>query len=140
MSINGNMLALLLVMSFIAVNLTNCQSDLYDYIQKRHENPAESKSASMYYCGQKLSSALQLLCNGIYNVMLKKNNQELDMDNFAYFYNWPLSPRASANSMMGIGRFGGERFRRQSRGIHDECCLRSCSINELKSYCGEPSA
>ncbi|XP_044018615.1 LIRP-like isoform X2 [Aphidius gifuensis] len=125
MSINGNMIALLLVMSFIAVNLTNCQSDLYDYIRKRPEKQAE------YYCGQKLSNALELICGGIYNGMIKKNNQELDMDNFAYFYNnWPLRSTAS----FGIGR-----FRRQSRGIHDECCLKPCSASELRSYCASPN-
>lgn len=39
-----------------------------------------------------------------------------------------------------IGRTNGlrmmpDRFRRFTRGIAEECCKKSCSLNELRSYC-----
>ncbi|GFG29359.1 hypothetical protein Cfor_01239 [Coptotermes formosanus] len=27
-------------------------------------------------------------------------------------------------------------FRRHTRGVYDECCRKSCSIQEIASYCG----
>lgn len=59
---------------------------------------------------------------------------EIDDYNYGYDDSYPFRSRASANAMMG--RFGGGRFRRQSRGVHDECCVKPCSVSELRSYCG----
>jgi insulin len=27
-------------------------------------------------------------------------------------------------------------FRRQTRGVYDECCRKSCTVQEIASYCG----
>lgn len=47
----------------------------------------------------------------------------------------PFLSRARARGMLD-GRFAGRRYRRESRGIHEECCINGCTINELTSYCG----
>ncbi|XP_043267750.1 LIRP-like [Venturia canescens] len=115
---------LVLAVAFAVIQVSQAQSDVYG-----------QKSDSKYkYCGKHLSNALQLLCNGVYNSMFKKSGQEMEMDEYPYVYDYPLRSRASANAMMG--RFGGARFRRETRGVHDECCAKPCSIDELTSYCG----
>ncbi|XP_011300351.1 LIRP isoform X2 [Fopius arisanus] len=119
---------LVLAVAFI-LHLINAQSDIYQYGEKRQDGSTARK-----YCGKHLSNALQLICDGIYNPMFKKSGQEMEMDDYPYAYDYPFRTRASANAMMG--RFGGVRFRRQSRGVHDECCVKPCSMSELMSYCG----
>ncbi|XP_015588287.1 LIRP [Cephus cinctus] len=123
------LLAMVLVIAIVLPQMANGQSDVYQYGQKR-------TSITTKYCGKHLSNALQLLCNGVYNSMFKKSGQEMEMDDYPYNYDeaYPLRSRASTNAMMG--RFAGVRFRRQSRGVHDECCVKSCSVSELTSYCG----
>ncbi|XP_074100144.1 insulin-like peptide 2 isoform X1 [Cotesia typhae] len=123
-----NVIAILVVVVLLAVNLAKGQSENFPYREKRQEGPAT------HYCGKRLSNALQIFCNGVYNSMFKKSGFEMEMDDYPYAYDYPLRSRASANAMMG--RFGGARFRRQSRGVHDECCVKPCSISELMSYCG----
>lgn len=61
---------------------------------------------------------------------------EMEMDDypFAYDESYPFRSAVTANAMMG--RFAGTRFRRESRGVYDECCVKPCSIQELTSYCG----
>jgi hypothetical protein len=64
---------------------------------------------------------------------------ETEMEDYPFAYeddSYPFRSRASANAM--LGRFGGGRFRRNSRGVHDECCVKPCSISELLSYCAKP--
>ena len=29
-------------------------------------------------------------------------------------------------------------FHRYTRGVHDECCLKPCTYNELSGYCSDP--
>ena len=55
---------------------------------------------------------------------------ETELDDYPYTYDYPLRSKTTAM------RFGSPRFRRQTRGVHDECCVKSCSIDELTSYCG----
>ena len=62
----------------------------------------------------------------------------MDLDDYAYNYDdgFPFRSRENAHAMMG--RLGyNERFRRDSRGIHDECCVKACTIDELISYCAK---
>ena len=59
---------------------------------------------------------------------------EIDDTPFTYDEYYPFRSRQSANAM--IARFGGGRFKRFSRGVHDECCVKPCTIEELTSYCG----
>ncbi|XP_001601730.2 LIRP [Nasonia vitripennis] len=115
----------------LLLQLVQAQSDVYQYEQKRQ--------GASKYCGQQLSNALQLVCHGRYNPMFKKSvGQGMEMDDYPFNYDdsYPFRSRAVANAMMG--RFGAGRFRRDSRGVHDECCLKSCTMNEMRSYCAIP--
>ncbi|XP_012287301.1 LIRP [Orussus abietinus] len=113
------------------------------------------------YCGRHLSTALQLVCKGNYNSMFKKSIREsgTETDTEAAEYEDDVGPNevepaepflsrtvalAMAMAMAspragGRGRWLGDRdrdrFRRAARGVHDECCLKPCSISQLASYC-----
>lgn len=62
-----NVIAILVVVVLLAVNLTKGQSENFPYREKRQEGPAT------HYCGKRLSNALQIFCNGVYNSMFKKS-------------------------------------------------------------------
>ncbi|XP_059620044.1 LIRP-like isoform X2 [Phlebotomus argentipes] len=92
-------------------------------------------------CGKMLSTTLATVCQNEYNTMQKKS---FDDDDYAFadqpqsiddlplkVPNFPLLSRMMSNSMRP-GQF--RRFRRQ--GIIDECCRKSCSMSELRGYCG----
>ncbi|XP_058789500.1 LIRP-like isoform X2 [Phymastichus coffea] len=125
-------LLMLTLVSLIMVQSSSAELPLNDYelIVKRQ---GMSK-----YCGKHLVNTLQLICHGLYNTMFKRD-QEMDLDDYpSYDDSYPFRSRARARAMM-MGRFGGSRYRRQSRGVHDECCVKSCSVAELVSYCASPS-
>ncbi|KAL2711732.1 LIRP-like isoform X2 [Vespula squamosa] len=132
--------AFVLVVTCFLIEFGNTQ---YSFQDKRQSQTLHK------YCGKNLSNALGLLCDGVYNSMFKKNGQEetnemyvialfleMEMDDypFAYDESYPFRSAVTANAMMG--RFAGTRFRRESRGVYDECCVKPCSIQELTSYCG----
>lgn len=74
---NG-ILTLVLAMAFIAIHQINGQLDFqYEMPPKRQES-----STAHQYCGKHLSSALQLLCNGVYNSMFKKSGQGKTLKKF----------------------------------------------------------
>lgn len=122
-------MCLVIAIAFLATESGNAQAD--GYPQKQAMNVPQK------YCGKKLSSALQTICDGVYNSMFKKNGQEMEMADYPPFaYDFPLFvPRVRARGMLD-GPFAGRRYRRESRGIHEECCLNACTIHELSSYCG----
>ncbi|XP_011863843.1 PREDICTED: LIRP-like [Vollenhovia emeryi] len=99
-----------------------------------------ARSPPQRYCGKKLSNALQLICDGVYNSMFKKNEEpEMEMADYPLTYEFspPYTPFLSRTMARAIldGRLGSRRYRRQSRGIHEECCLNACTISELSTYC-----
>ncbi|KAI4491304.1 hypothetical protein M0802_010237 [Mischocyttarus mexicanus] len=115
----------LFVLSFL-IKLGNTQ---YTYQDKR-------QSITLHkYCGPNLSNALGLLCDGNYNSMFKKSGQEMEIDDYPFGFDdsYPFRSAVTANAMMG--RFVGRRFRREFKGAADECCAKSCTIQELTSYC-----
>ncbi|XP_065159272.1 LIRP [Atheta coriaria] len=69
------------------------------------------------YCGTKLSTTISIVCHGYYNSYIT------DRPTAQPFIN----PR-EAKAML----------RRKRRGIINECCRNSCTITELKSFCGKP--
>ncbi|XP_055707860.1 LIRP-like [Phlebotomus papatasi] len=92
-------------------------------------------------CGTRLSQTLALVCENEYNTMTKK---AFDDDDYAFadepqtiddlpvkVPHYPLLSRILSNSMRP-GQF--RRFRRE--GIIEECCRKSCTLTELKRYCG----
>uniref|UniRef100_A0A336MJK3 CSON000926 protein n=1 Tax=Culicoides sonorensis TaxID=179676 RepID=A0A336MJK3_CULSO len=91
-------------------------------------------------CGRALSETLSNVC-ALYN-MEKKSGDDYD----TFPYNEPMQqdwnqevilPDYNSPFMRKIAAaaFTPTSFRRIRRGIHDECCRKPCSINELKSYC-----
>ncbi|XP_015188910.1 PREDICTED: LIRP-like [Polistes dominula] len=116
----------LIVASFL-IKFGNTQ---YSYQDKRQSMTLHK------YCGQNLSNALGLLCDGVYNSMFKKSGQEMEIADYPFGFDdsYPFRSAVTANAMMG--RFAGRRFRRESRGVYDECCVKPCSIQELATYCG----
>ncbi|XP_066602226.1 LIRP-like isoform X1 [Prorops nasuta] len=144
----------LLVLVIILADLGHAQVDIFQYAQKRPQNTVTK------YCGIKLSNALHMVCNGMYNQMFKKSGQGecvtsqkptqksptgswslrtkwfafiSELESRDYGYVAQLSPER-ANAM--LSRFAG-RFRRESRGVYDECCVKACTTDELRSYCQE---
>lgn len=106
------------------------------------------------YCGPNLANTLSMLCKGSYNTRLpvKKSCKHtywlpvkyfviLFVDNADYndvypqsqfddgeeVFEYPFIPKEISNSIFP------NRLRK--RGIIEECCLKSCSIWELYTYC-----
>ncbi|GFX55110.1 hypothetical protein TNCV_1155711 [Trichonephila clavipes] len=69
-------------------------------------------------CGTELSDALSLACGSIFYVPRNRRDPSLGM----------------LKGTVAMSFFG--RHRRQHRGIVEECCHKSCSMQELLSYCG----
>ncbi|XP_050452134.1 LIRP isoform X2 [Cataglyphis hispanica] len=126
------LVTLMIAIAFLATESGNAQADGYPQFNPKRP----TMSVPQKYCGKKLSNALQIICDGVYNSMFKKSGQEMEMADYPLAYEFPpFLPRARARGMLD-GPFAGRRYRRQSRGIHEECCLNACTISELSSYCG----
>ncbi|CAL1262099.1 unnamed protein product [Larinioides sclopetarius] len=70
-------------------------------------------------CGKKLSDAVSLVCgNDIYVPREIRNS--------------PLGLMKDSEALSFLGRLN-----RQHRGIVEECCHKSCTVQELQSYCGK---
>lgn len=71
-----------------------------------------SADSGNVYCGRRLSSVLAALCYDSSN-MVKRDG------------GWWMPP-ASARALGGA---------RGKRGLVDECCYKSCTLDELLTYC-----
>ncbi|CAK9833458.1 unnamed protein product [Anthophora retusa] len=117
-------MSLMLMIVILMPEAEHTRSDVFRYERKRQAGAELRK-----YCGVDLSSQLQNICAGVYNSRVKKSNQEMEMDDYMA-YNYDLYPYKSIENARRM-----LRFRRDSQGIHEECCLKSCSKEELRSYC-----
>nr|CAD7264210.1 unnamed protein product [Timema shepardi] len=107
--------------------LTHAQSDSLKILEKRE----------FQLCGKHLADIVKLVCKGVYNTHFKKSTQEATLDD------WPESPiieepprfpfrtRSNSASFQPV-----ESSRRSRRGIVDECCAKSCTLEVIQSYCG----
>ncbi|GFQ93750.1 hypothetical protein TNCT_630991 [Trichonephila clavata] len=77
-----------------------------------------SRHTRAVLCGAQLSEALSLACGSNFYVPRNIRDPSLGM----------------LKSTVAMSFFG--RHRRQHRGIVEECCHKSCSMQELLSYCG----
>ncbi|KAF6217364.1 hypothetical protein GE061_001718 [Apolygus lucorum] len=112
------------------------------------------KRNSQKYCGRDINEALKMLCHGVYNPLFttnKRSGGDLDSQDFGEYLVLPNAadmdafvaaiqslryPFASkATSLTMLPRTNGN-YAREKRGIYDECCKKSCSMNELATYCG----
>lgn len=83
------------------------------------------------YCGRKLTETLAMLCQGRYPMMGHHRSE--------YLSDQPQQPveiEVATLPDSGVVSRGFPHHRRVRRaGIYDECCKKSCSYTELKSYC-----
>ncbi|XP_022235555.1 insulin-like [Limulus polyphemus] len=99
---------------------------------------------SQRLCGPELAEALSLVCGGIYYTPYKRLEHGVfnkDMDTVPW---WRLVKEMDTSSddaylgrkiAMSLFR-KSDTFSRPIRGVTDECCIKSCSISELMTYCG----
>ncbi|XP_017787023.1 PREDICTED: LIRP [Nicrophorus vespilloides] len=121
-----------------------------------------SQSGKTYMCGARITEALSIICEGIYNAPLKKASgasishsssvglndlEEFKEPKMDEYVKWQIlnaiskeNEQIRANMMMPFQqRFQSlglmkTRFRR-SPGIVEECCLKGCTIDEMQDYC-----
>lgn len=86
-----------------------------------------SRSAGTY-CGSRLSDALKFMCNGQYNSYFKTKKTPPPEEYWAPPVQLPFRERLRAAAFL-------ESRTRFTRGVYDECCSKSCTIDELMSYC-----
>ncbi|XP_076337431.1 insulin-like [Tachypleus tridentatus] len=103
------------------------------------------QTRSQRLCGSELSQALSIVCGGFYYLpSLKRSDREPFDTELGTDPWWRLMKALQISSDMGYldGHIATSLFHkrdslsRQTRGVSDECCTKSCTINELMSYCG----
>ncbi|XP_055613679.1 bombyxin G-1-like isoform X2 [Uranotaenia lowii] len=84
------------------------------------------------YCGRKLTETLALLCNGRYPMMGHHRTEYLSDQP-----QQPVQVEVATLPENGSHSYSRSKAHRRVRrgGIYDECCKKSCSYNELRSYC-----
>nr|ABI64118.2 insulin-like peptide 2 precursor [Aedes aegypti] len=86
------------------------------------------------YCGRKLTETLALLCQGRYPMMSHHRSEYLsDQPQAQVEVEVATLPDSGSHGFPFSRSTGHRRVRRG--GIYDECCKKSCSYAELKSYC-----
>jgi len=65
------LVTLMLAVALLVTESGNAQVDVYT----QFDSTSKRTSAPQKYCGKKLSNALQIICDGVYNSMFKKNGQ-----------------------------------------------------------------
>nr|QIJ58388.1 insulin-like peptide 3 [Pyrrhocoris apterus] len=87
-------------------------------------------------CGESLSKTLYLICDGKFNSPFKKshgswnsygNELQQRADPESSNFKLPFHSKDKALSIL--------EYRIVKRGVMDECCRKSCNLDEIKSYC-----
>nr|XP_017015855.2 probable insulin-like peptide 3 [Drosophila takahashii] len=95
-----------------------------------------SAQCAMKLCGGKLPEALSRICVYGFNAMTKRT---LDPDNFNLIEAAPLGLGFEDGSLLErlLVESSAQmlKTRRLREGVFDECCLKSCSMDELLRYC-----
>ncbi|XP_034249586.1 LIRP-like isoform X2 [Thrips palmi] len=115
--------AVLVAFACLEVCLAAAQRD------PRHARTGTSGSST--YCGSRLSDALKFLCNGQYNSYFKTNKTPPPEEYWAPPVQLPFRDRLRAASLLE----SRTQRTRVTRGVFDECCSKSCTIDELMAYC-----
>ncbi|GBP29517.1 hypothetical protein EVAR_93314_1 [Eumeta japonica] len=96
-------------------------------------------------CSTDLSRAYVLACYGVPEALGKRNLMPLpalnaltslyedDTEEHGDWPDWPWLEAKQAQNNFPVHRYG--KRQRQQGGLADECCLKSCYIEELLSYC-----
>ena len=85
------------------------------------------RGRSVQVCGDNLVDTLSLICGGKYNRPEKRTIS---------FVLLGKRPLMSGSELKSSGDRSAESiFLRNVRGVADECCLNSCTMSQLRSYC-----
>lgn len=87
------------------------------------------------YCGRKLTETLAMLCQGRYPMMSHHRSEYLSDQPQAQVEVEVATLPDSGSHGFPYSRSTAHRRVRRAGGIYDECCKKSCSYAELKSYC-----
>ncbi|EDW18093.2 probable insulin-like peptide 3 [Drosophila mojavensis] len=95
-------------------------------------------------CGPKLDEFLIQMCKNGFNSKMKRGyvgpnaidavNSDLDLDNYGVYPHMNLDSQPLMRALISESAHQLQ-IRRRRYGIHDECCMKSCTFNELLSYC-----
>ncbi|CAG9766589.1 unnamed protein product [Ceutorhynchus assimilis] len=135
-----NILGLILKMLYLCWYVSTCgASQVHDFKLMMESTTTTNQKK---YCGRYLTEALATICEGNYQTMRpvhihKKSywkSQIYDSGNPYPLSDYPFQSRQQATSMVGI--YGRKRRR---RGVYNECCEKSCAIDQLRMYCAASS-
>ncbi|EDW69406.1 probable insulin-like peptide 3 isoform X1 [Drosophila virilis] len=106
---------------------------------------------SMRLCGTELPEMLEQMCTYGYNTKLKRSyvgpafnsidnansdaSVDLDLGSYAEL---DLHSQPLLRALLGESGHHLVKTRRRRYGVHDECCRKSCSLEELNYYCKKP--
>ncbi|XP_056648408.1 bombyxin F-1 [Diorhabda sublineata] len=95
---------------------------------------------SQKYCGGQIGKALSTICKGNYNTIkrITKIPRPVYIDDMysdmpaarGESLEFPFQTKAEATSLLG-------KRRRKRTGVYTECCEKSCTREELSSYCAQ---
>ncbi|XP_016966431.1 probable insulin-like peptide 3 [Drosophila biarmipes] len=95
-----------------------------------------SVQASMKLCGSKLPEALSRLCVYGFNAMTKRTFDPMNFNLVeAGSLDLGFDDRSLLERLFLDGSAQMLKTRRLREGVFDECCLKSCSMDELLRYC-----
>ncbi|XP_015922745.2 bombyxin B-1 homolog [Parasteatoda tepidariorum] len=102
--------------------------------------PTRMKRDNIRLCGKLLVDTLSQLCHGEYydpndiGVISKRSYAPNPLDSYPQWLFSSLTSREQNDPVQSVPG-ASIRHGRQVRGVVDECCLRSCSVLTLLSYC-----
>ncbi|XP_013772158.1 insulin-1-like [Limulus polyphemus] len=102
------------------------------------------QTRSQKLCGPELAQALSIVCGGFYYFPQKRPDSEFFNNELTTVPWWRMvkdlqtpTDGGYLDTKMAMSMFRKrDSLARQTRGVSDECCTKSCTINELMSYCG----
>ncbi|XP_065201487.1 bombyxin A-2 homolog [Planococcus citri] len=102
-----------------------------------------NKNEPIKACGSALAEVVASVCDSVYNLQKRGDAQNDDLEP-EYYYNhemfidtdssYPFRSKRSAALM--FKPFRGNKRNGGAVSIVHECCMKSCTVNELTGYCG----
>ncbi|CAK9300377.1 unnamed protein product [Gordionus sp. m RMFG-2023] len=97
------------------------------------------KTHKVTYCGNNLNKILHLVCNGVYyegksrfkRGLLNENSNYVDSSN-------NYNEDDDSDESDDIIHQPGTNMLSRKPGAYKECCLKACTILQLRAFCGKP--